>query len=65
MISYSASEDVALQSSDNKLSRATEPLDPEAVEVVRSAYAEYRKLVDRSIARELVRNDLPLSLYTE
>jgi thymidylate synthase (FAD) len=68
-----APEDVALQSSDNKQGRQAEPLDPAGAEAVRTelaagqkaAYESYKALIDRGIARELARIDLPLSLYTE
>jgi len=68
-----ASEDVALQSSDNKQGRAEEPLAPESAETVRDlltlgqkeAYDDYLRLVNQGIARELARINLPLSLYTE
>ncbi|MDR0669935.1 MAG: FAD-dependent thymidylate synthase [Treponema sp.] len=65
--------DVALQSDDNKQGRRDEALEAGEAEQVRSAlergqreaYERYRGLVDRGIARELARIDLPLSLYTE
>lgn len=65
--------DVAAQSSDNKQGRTAEPLPPDAAEAVRkalaagqaSAYADYTRLVEDGIARELARVNLPLSLYTE
>jgi thymidylate synthase (FAD) len=68
-----APEDVALQSTDNKQGRSGEALDASAAEQVRTglargqerAYGDYRDLVDRGIARELARINLPLSLYTE
>jgi thymidylate synthase (FAD) len=67
-----APEDVALQSADNKQGRSA-AVDPAEAEKVRSgfeagqkrAYGEYRELVDRGIARELARINLPLSVYTE
>lgn len=68
-----ASEDVAYQSEDNKQGRSTEEA-PEDVrrEVIQAleagqthAYDDYRSLLDRNIARELSRINLPLSLYTE
>jgi thymidylate synthase (FAD) len=68
-----APEDLALQSKDNKQGRSEETLDPAAAEKVRasfaeeqkSAYAAYSSLVDKGIARELARINLPLALYTE
>jgi thymidylate synthase (FAD) len=66
-------EDVALQSDDNKQGRRDEALEAGEADTVRSllelgqrrAYDSYRALVDRGIARELARINLPLSLYTE
>jgi thymidylate synthase (FAD) len=68
-----ANEDVATQSTDNKQGRSAEPLPPAEAEAVRAAlaeaqresYADYAKLVEGCIARELARINLPLSLYTE
>jgi len=68
-----APEDVSAQSTDNKQGRSSEKLDEVQVNAVRAAleagqklaYAEYSKLVDDGIARELARVNLPLSLYTE
>jgi thymidylate synthase (FAD) len=65
--------DVALQSDDNKQGRREEALEAGEAERVRglleqgqrAAYEAYRVLVDRGIARELARVNLPLSLYTE
>ncbi|MDR2375921.1 MAG: FAD-dependent thymidylate synthase [Treponema sp.] len=65
--------DVALQSDDNKQGRREEALEAGEAEKVRSAfeqgqresYKNYLGLVDRGIARELARINLPLSLYTE
>jgi thymidylate synthase (FAD) len=65
--------DIAPQSGDNKQGRAEEPLDAAAAGEVRAgfeagqrrAYAEYARLVEGGIARELARINLPLSLYTE
>jgi thymidylate synthase (FAD) len=67
-----APEDVSLQSTDNKQGRSG-AVDPEEAEKVRAgfeaaqkkAYGDYRELVDRGIARELARINLPLSVYTE
>lgn len=66
-------EDLALQSSDNKQGRSSLPLDPATASTVRStfelgqktAFADYRRLVDSGLAREIARINLPLSLYTE
>jgi thymidylate synthase (FAD) len=67
-----APEDVAFQSTDNKQGRSL-AVDPDEAEKIRAgfeagqkkAYADYRELVDRGLARELARINLPLSLYTE
>ena len=64
---------VARQSEDNKQGREAEPMPAaEAAEAIaalergqRAAYADYMKLVDSGLARELARVNLPLSLYTE
>lgn len=64
---------IAVQSEDNKQGRASEPVDPELQERIRTTLAEeqrrsyetYTELVELGIARELARIDLPLSLYTE
>jgi thymidylate synthase (FAD) len=64
--------DIALQSADNKQGRG-DALDAEAAEQVRSAWAETQKaayaayagLIDKGLARELARINLPLSLYSE
>jgi thymidylate synthase (FAD) len=66
-------EDVALQSVDNKQGRLDGAVDPAEAERVRDAlaegqrraYGDYTELLDRGIARELARINLPLSLYTE
>ncbi|NLJ46471.1 MAG: FAD-dependent thymidylate synthase [Treponema sp.] len=66
-------EDLALQSRDNKQGRSDRILPPgEAVEVraemerdQKAVYSSYRGLVDRGLAREIARVNLPLSLYTE
>ncbi|MDR2404661.1 MAG: FAD-dependent thymidylate synthase [Spirochaetaceae bacterium] len=72
-------EDIALQSGDNKQGRSDDPLDPDPAVAAEAAgeicsgfasaqtraYGDYRALIDRGIARELARINLPLSLYTE
>ena len=68
-----ASENIAMQSEDNKQGRASEPVDAATAEGIRAlmkedtdrALAYYHKLLDMGIAREISRIDLPLSLYTE
>lgn len=68
-----AEEHIAPQSEDNKQGRAGEPF-PEAErrEIAgalesgqRDAYRAYEELLDRGLARELARINLPLSTYTE
>jgi len=67
-----APEHVAIQSSDNKQGRGTAlPLAEAAVvidamvEEQKQAYAAYQAQLERGVARELARSNLPLSLYTE
>jgi thymidylate synthase (FAD) len=63
---------VAFQSEDNKQGRSA-ALEADEAEAVREAlregqdlsYRAYRALIDKGIARELARINLPLSLYTE
>ncbi len=65
--------DLALQSRDNKQGRSDETLPPAEASAVRAemerdqkaVYSSYRGLVDRGLAREIARVNLPLSLYTE
>jgi thymidylate synthase (FAD) len=65
--------DLALQSGDNKQGRREEALETALAEEIREilgrgqreAYRDYGALIDRGIARELARINLPLSLYTE
>lgn len=64
---------VAFQSTDNKQGRqneaVSESLQTEVIESVKeqqaAAYKNYRNLLDKNIARELARINLPLSTYTE
>ena len=64
---------VAMQSPDNKQGRKNEAVSPlQAAEVIetlragqKTAYTDYKKLVDAGLAKELARVNLPLSLYTE
>ena len=68
-----AKRDVAFQSSDNKQGRCTETvpdsLRKQVLDILTSAnarsYRDYTRLLDKNIARELARVNLPLSLYTE
>jgi thymidylate synthase (FAD) len=65
-------EKVSFQSSDNKQGRGDSlPLEM-ALEVInqlesdqKQAYAEYTNMIEKGVARELARTNLPLSLYTE
>jgi thymidylate synthase (FAD) len=65
--------DIAPQSTDNKQGRSAEALETALAEQVRAgfaagqerAYADYTGLIERGLARELARINLPLSLYTE
>jgi thymidylate synthase (FAD) len=67
------SKDVALQSTDNKQGRSTEPVSPALTKKVinilkndqKAIYASYTEMLNDNIARELARINLPLSLYTE
>jgi thymidylate synthase (FAD) len=62
-----------LQSKSNRQGRSDEPVAPEAAEALRAmlqaeqkaVYANYEKMIDQGIAREVARVNLPLSLYTE
>ena len=62
-----------MQSDTNRQGRAPEPVDAALAEQVlgildedqKRAYANYQKLLDLGIAREISRIDLPLSLYTQ
>ena len=65
--------DIALQSSDNKQGRQAKSI-PEALSesIIQSlistqekTYSAYSELLDKNIARELARINLPLSTYTE
>lgn len=57
----------------DKLERALEPLEPEEAEKIQKefkkeqkrSYEEYKGLIERGLAREIARINLPLSLYTE
>jgi thymidylate synthase (FAD) len=66
-------EDLALQNKGNKQGRSDDVLPPDQAQAVRAgmerdqkaAYASYKDLIDRDLAREIARVNLPLSLYTE
>ncbi|GMO26363.1 MAG: FAD-dependent thymidylate synthase [Termitinemataceae bacterium] len=65
--------DIALQSTDNKQGRSNEPVDPATANKFREAfidaqkksYDDYKNILDKGLAREIARINLPLSLYTE
>ncbi|MDR0527721.1 MAG: FAD-dependent thymidylate synthase [Spirochaetaceae bacterium] len=66
-------QDISPQSSDNKQARETVPFEKQKAEQIRAAfidgqktaYNEYKSLIDSGLAREIARINLPLSLYTE
>jgi len=66
-------EDVAFQSLDNKQGRSTTEMEKdlsahviqELQEGQKSAFTSYSGLIEKGIARELSRINLPLSMYTE
>jgi thymidylate synthase (FAD) len=68
-----AAEDISLQSEDNKQGRSVEEVPAELRQQVidlitknaRDSYDSYTGLIDKNIARELARINLPLNLYTE
>ncbi len=68
-----AAETLRVQSANNKQARGDESLDPEAAAQIRAEmaddqatiYAHYTQMLDQGLAREIARNNLPLSLYTE
>jgi thymidylate synthase (FAD) len=68
-----APADISAQSSDNKQGRAETAVPPalrnQVLKILttdqQKVYAQYQKLIDKGIARELARINLPLSLYTE
>jgi thymidylate synthase (FAD) len=64
---------IAPQAQDNKQGRSGEPFDEATRETIRielaeqqgAAYRGYESLLERDLARELARINLPLSMYTE
>ncbi len=66
-------ENIRPQSTNNKQGRSEERYTPEAEQEIiqmfedeqRTIYGNYEKLLEKNLARELARNNLPLSLYTE
>lgn len=65
--------DVAAQSEENRQGRAVEPAAPgvrrRTIELLAEgqsrAYADYRRILEDNVARELARINLPVSTYTE
>lgn len=68
-----APEHIRPQSGDNKQGRSDQRYTPEEESQIatlfegeqRQIYANYELLLEKNVARELARNNLPLSLYTE
>jgi len=68
-----APEHIRPQSTDNKQGRSEERYTAEEEREIaglfeteqRQVYANYERLLEKNLARELARNNLPLSLYTE
>ena len=66
-------EQVNLQNKDNKQGRSEETFSPEETELIlfgfdnehKEAYKKYVERIDKGMARELARINLPLSTYTE
>jgi thymidylate synthase (FAD) len=66
-------EHIRPQSKDNKQGRSEDRYSSEEEREIialfeeeqRQVYANYQKLLDKNVARELARNNLPLSMYTE
>lgn len=66
-------EQVNFQSSNNKQGRSDETFSPEDTERILfnfedeqvKSYSDYKKRIEKGVARELARINLPLSLYTE
>ncbi|MBO7640048.1 MAG: FAD-dependent thymidylate synthase [Treponema sp.] len=64
---------IATQSKDNKQGRNSDALPEEEAQEYRdaftkgqeNAYSEYSKMIEKGLAREIARINLPLSLYTE
>lgn len=68
-----AADAIALQSTNNRQGRKSDPVPPDLQIKVQTAfreqqnyaYQEYQKLIEGNIARELARINLPLATYTE
>jgi len=65
-------DQVAFQSSNNKQGRADSLPFDEAMKIIeqmendqKEAYSEYTGMIEKGVARELARTNLPVSLYTE
>jgi thymidylate synthase (FAD) len=66
-------DQMRFQSADNKQARSDETIDPVAAGLFidamaadqASVYAHYQAMIEGGLAREIARNNLPLSLYTE
>ncbi len=65
--------DVAMQATDNKQGRSTEPVthkfaydtQQKLIKGQEAAYSDYSEMIETGLARELARVNLPLSMYTE
>lgn len=65
--------DISFQSEDNKQGRSDEPVSSELQKAIRSemaeqqriAYDAYTGMIEKGLARELARINLPVSMYTE
>lgn len=66
-------ENISPQSTDNKQARSAESFPEEVAEDIQQSikedqersFSHYRALIDRGVAKELARINLPLSVYTE
>jgi len=66
-------DDIAFQSTDNRQGRSAAPVSADVQHAVQAAlqdqqqiaYKGYQDMLDKNIARELARINLPLALYTE
>jgi len=68
-----ACDDIAFQSTDNRQGRSDSPVSEDVQHAIQTAlqdqqkiaYKGYQDMLDKNIARELARINLPLALYTE
>ncbi len=68
-----ACDDIAYQSTNNRQGRSTDSISTEEKQTVQSRFSDqqeqifegYQQLINKNIARELARINLPLSTYTE